>query len=185
MVVYCLITVCLKTWTIKATIISPWLPPTEVLCTATSVSRIKYQKEKKVYYYFLCLLHFYISCVIFHTPKVAHYFEFGLENSTGCVVHLVTELNMTERLSLSLWDYNTVLTGIHFSFSFSFFFFLRHVCLWWKHKYYSWAPALQLVPCYVSHLQLIDIWFVDKLSVLQPCSNEHSRAYQLTVLCRL
>ena len=39
------------------------------------------------------------------------------------------------------------------------------------------------MPCYVSHLQLIGIWFVGKLSVFQPCSSEHSHTYHVSVLC--
>lgn len=99
MVVYCLITVCLKTRSIKAiaTIISPRPPPAGVLCTPTSTLRIKYQKEEKVYYHVLYSLHLYISCVIYHAPKITHYFEFGLDSPR---VH--KESNVPERLSLSL-----------------------------------------------------------------------------------
>ena len=126
--------------------------------------------------------------MIYCTPKITHYFGFDLENSRDCIVYGVAKSRTWlsdfrfHFESVNLGDNNTILTGVRFSFSHSIFL---GVCLpsMWKHKYYSWAPASRLVPCYVSHLQLIGIWFVGKLSVFQPCSSEHSHTYHVSVLC--
>ena len=48
-----------------------------------------------MYYHFLYSLRLYISCVTYHTPKITHYFEFGLDSPRIC-----KESNVTERLSL-------------------------------------------------------------------------------------